>query len=288
MSVPTTLPLGMGHRGGREQATVSVRSRTPLISIEDVSLHYRSPNGRIVEALRNVTLDIPPRSIVSVVGPSGCGKTTLLKLVSRVIKPTSGSVRFEGVPIDNAPIAGRLSYVFQKPLLLPWRTALGNVLLPLEVLKGASARAEVDRARAALELTGLRGFEDSYPIQLSGGMQQRVSLARAIVIHPELLLMDEPFSALDEMTRETLQGELLQIWQRAESATLFITHNVDEAVLLSDRVVVMSSRPGRIIGSIDIDLPRPRTIEARQHVRFFELAQTVREILRRSNGGAGP
>jgi NitT/TauT family transport system ATP-binding protein len=267
--------------GGEAEHEPGHGNSTPVIEMIGVSLEYRPLRGLAVQALRDVTFAVPPRSVVSVVGPSGCGKTTLLKLASRVLKPTSGSINIDGIPLSDINLAGRLSYVFQKPLLLPWRTALDNVLLPLEVLKGKLGGAERVRARKALELTGLQGFEGSYPVQLSGGMQQRVSLARALVIEPELLLMDEPFSALDEITREELQAELLRIWERAKSATLFITHNVEEAVLLSDSVVVMSSRPGQIVSTIKIDLPRPRTIDARRDVRHFELVEKVREALRR-------
>lgn len=260
-------------------------SAAPVISINGVSLEYRPARGPALLALQDITFDVPQRSVVSVVGSSGCGKTTLLKLASRVLKPTTGSISIDGVPLSEVNLSGRLSYVFQKPLLLPWRTALGNVLLPLEILKGRFGDEERLRARKALELTGLQGFEDSYPVQLSGGMQQRVSLARALVIEPELLLMDEPFSALDEITREGLHSELLRIWERANSATLFITHNVEEAVLLSDRVIVMSSRPGRIVAEIEIDLPRPRSLDDRQHPRHHELVEIVRAALRHPESG---
>lgn len=256
------------------------RDAAPVIAMTDVCLQYRSSRGPAMEALRNISFNVPPHSVVSIVGQSGCGKTTLLKLVSRVLNPTSGSIEFEGAPLRDANLAGRLSYVFQKPLLLPWRSALGNVLMPLEIVEGRIGPEERERARAALHLTGLKGFEDSYPFQLSGGMQQRVSLARALVIDPEVLLMDEPFSALDEITRESLQGELLRIWQTARSAALFVTHNIHEAVLLSDRVIVLSSRPGRIVREIEIDLPRPRTVEARRMPRYAELIDEVRSCLR--------
>lgn len=259
----------------------------PVIEMAGVGLSYRGSSGSKIEALRDISFTVPSQSVVSVVGPSGCGKTTLLKLVSRVFVPTTGSIQFEGAPISSANLAGRLSYVFQKPLLLPWRSALQNVLMPLEITVGSIGCHEVERATAALHLTGLKGFEESYPSQLSGGMQQRVSLARALVLEPEVLLMDEPFSALDEITRESLQGELLQIWQSAKTAALFITHNVEEAVLLSDQVIVLTNRPGQIASMIDIDLPRPRNIEIRRERRYAELTEEVRSALRHDHQGRG-
>lgn len=249
------------------------------IAMENVSLNYLTKAG-LVHALDDVSLDVRPRSFVSVIGPSGCGKTTLLKIVSRILPPSKGRVLLGGVDLQKADLSGTLSHVFQKPLLLPWRTALENVLLPLEVMNGRLSSDDVNKARGTLELTGLGGFADKMPHELSGGMQQRVSLARALVIEPAVLLMDEPFSALDEITREAMQEELLRVWQTTRNAILFITHNIPEAILLSDQIVVMSGQPGSIIRTIDVHLARPRDAAVRSSVEFRKLIDELRELLR--------
>jgi NitT/TauT family transport system ATP-binding protein len=253
----------------------------PHIRIERLSLQYRTKGGS-VSALQDVSIDIPPRSFVSVVGPSGCGKTTLLKVLSGVLKATSGSVSLDNTPIEQTDLSGKIGYVFQRPLLLPWRTALENVLLTTEVARKNVPLAEREaEARQWLALTGLSGFEDRLPHELSGGMQQRVSLCRALALRPTILLMDEPFAALDEITREVMQEELLQLWSATESTVIFITHSISEAVLLSERVIVMTARPGRVDEIIDIPFTRPRDEELRGRPAFAGLVQHIRCKLHR-------
>ena len=204
----------------------------PHIRIEDLSLQYRTKGGT-VSALEGVSIDIAPRSFVSVVGPSGCGKTTLLKVLSGVLKATSGKVYIDNTPIERTDLSGKVGYVFQRPLLLPWRTALENVLLTTEIArKDMPLAARMAEARNWLALTGLSDFEDRLPHELSGGMQQRVSLSRALAFRPPILMMDEPFAALDEITRKSMQEELLRLWSVTESTVIFITHSISEAVLL--------------------------------------------------------
>jgi NitT/TauT family transport system ATP-binding protein len=254
----------------------------PHIAIEDLSLRYRAKEGSVL-ALDGVSIDIPPRSFVSIVGPSGCGKTTLLKVLSGVLKPSAGRILLDGAPLEPAALAGKVGYVFQRPLLLPWRTALDNVALTSEVARKDLGRAErLAEARRWLALTGLAGFEDRLPHELSGGMQQRVSLSRALAFHPPLLMMDEPFAALDEITRETMQGELLRLWRITESTVIFITHSIGEAVLLSERVVVLSARPGRVDTIVDVPFPRPRDEALRGTQAFTNLVETIRQRLRAS------
>lgn len=234
-------------------------------------------------ALKDATLAIQPGEFVSLIGPSGCGKTTLLRLMADLGTPTSGELRIGGKTPAQARLAREYGYVFQAPALMEWRTVLQNVMLPLDVMNRPKATRET-RAREMLDLVGLTGFEGRYPHQLSGGMQQRVSIARALAFDPTLLLMDEPFGALDEITREKLNGELLRLWQETRKTVVFVTHGITEAVFLSTRVVVMTARPGKIEGVVDIDLPYPRTQETRESPRFFELATQVRELLRRGHG----
>ena len=216
----------------------------PHILIEKLTLQYRTKSS-VVAALDAVSMDIPPRSFVSIVGPSSCGKTTLLKVLSGVLRATRGRVFLDGRSIEEANLSGKIGHVFQRPLLLPWRTALGNVLLTTEIArKEMPLEQRIAEARRWLSLTGLAGFEDRLPHELSGGMQQRVSLCRALAFRPPILMMDEPFAALDEITRETMQEELLRLWSVTESTVIFVTHSITEAVLLSERVIVLTARPG--------------------------------------------
>ncbi|HEY2758095.1 MAG TPA: ABC transporter ATP-binding protein [Pseudolabrys sp.] len=257
-------------------------SSVPHIQIEDLSLNYRTKGG-MVSALEGVSIDIAPKSFVSIVGPSGCGKTTLLKVLSGVLKASSGKVLLDNTPIESTDLSGKVGYVFQRPLLLPWRTALENVLLTTEIVrKDEPIARRTAEARKWLALTGLSGFEDRLPHELSGGMQQRVSLSRALAFRPPILMMDEPFAALDEITRETMQEELLRLWSVTDSTVIFITHSISEAVLLSERVIVMTSRPGRIDEIIDIPFPRPRDEDLRGRAEFTELVQYIRHKLHKS------
>ena len=229
-------------------------------------------------ALQGIDLEIAEREFVSLIGPSGCGKSTLLRIVGDLIQPTSGSIVVNGKPARQARIDRDYGIVFQDPVLYDWRTVAKNIALPLEMARWPR-RKRSERVREMLELVELGGFGNHHPWQLSGGMQQRVSIARALSFDPALLLMDEPFGALDEMTRERLNMELLRIWEQSGSTIVFVTHSISEAVFLSTRVVVMSPRPGRISDVISIDLPQPRMAATREEPRFFELVTQVREAL---------
>jgi NitT/TauT family transport system ATP-binding protein len=231
-----------------------------------------------VTALDNIDLDVGKGEFVSLIGPSGCGKSTLLRIVGDIVEPSAGEVTVNGKPARRARLDGDYGIVFQAPVLYDWRTVQKNIALPLEMLGWERGR-RAERVREMVELVDLDGFEHHHPWQLSGGMQQRVSIARAFSFAPALLLMDEPFGALDEMTRERLNMELLRIWAETETTVVFVTHSIAEAVFLSTHVVVMSPRPGRVTAVIDIDLPQPRTFETREQPRFFELVTEVRERL---------
>ncbi|GBD42984.1 Taurine import ATP-binding protein TauB [bacterium HR40] len=250
-----------------------------LVSVRAVSMVYA--DGTV--ALENATLDVGAGEFVSLIGPSGCGKTTLLRLLADLAEPTSGTIAIAGRSPAEARRARAYGYVFQAPTLMDWRTVRGNVLLPLEVMGFPKAERE-ERARRMLALVGLERFADHYPWQLSGGMQQRVSIARALAFDPQLLFMDEPFGALDEITRENLNLELLRLWRETGKTVIFVTHSIPEAVFLSTRIVVMTPRPGKIETVIPVDLPQPRSFETRETRRFFELATEVREALRRGHG----
>jgi ABC-type nitrate/sulfonate/bicarbonate transport system ATPase subunit len=229
--------------------------------------------------LNDVSISVPPQKFVSILGPSGCGKTTLLRIIDGLITPAAGEVRIEGQPV-RGPGRDR-AMVFQDADLLPWRTTLHNVSFGQEV-QGVGKQQRLDNARAAINRVGLAGFENHYPFQLSGGMRQRVGLARALSTGPRLLLMDEPFGALDAQTREEMQGELLRLWEQDRVTVVFITHGVDEAILLSDHVVVLSYRPGSVREVIEIDLPRPRAGEEdlRADPLFAEYRRRINHLLR--------
>ena len=250
----------------------------PMIELRGVGKTFESQAG-VTEALRDVTLAIARGEFVSIIGPSGCGKSTLLRIIGDLVPPSTGEVRVNGKSADRARLDREYGIVFQTPVLYEWRTVIDNVRLPLDLLGGSRAEREA-RPAELLRLVGLDAFRDHYPWQLSGGMQQRVAIARALALAPPLLLMDEPFGALDEMTRERLNLELLQICETTAATTLFVTHSIAEAVFLSSRVVVMSPRPGQISQVVDVDLPRPRTDKTRALPRFFDLVTTVRESLR--------
>ncbi len=247
----------------------------PLIAIEEVSRVFTS-GPRTVTALEKVSFDIQAGNFVSIVGPSGCGKSTLLKIISGLLPASSGKVLVAGQPVEQ-PLEN-VGMVFQAPVLLKWRSVLGNVLLPVEFAKLEIADY-LAKARGLIKLVGLAGFEEMYPHELSGGMQQRASLCRALVTDPQLLLMDEPFGALDALTRDELDIELLRIWEERKKTVLFVTHSIQEAVFLSDHVVVMSARPGRLLDRIAIELPRPRTMEMMSQVKFGDYTLKIRALL---------
>lgn len=244
-----------------------------VVAIKDVTKRFDA-----VTALQSIDLEIEEREFISLIGPSGCGKSTLLRIIGDLIEPTSGTVTVNGKPARQARIDRDYGIVFQDAVLYDWRTVAKNIALPLELARWNRSRRAA-KVKEMLDLVELGGFENHHPWQLSGGMQQRVSIARALSFDPALLLMDEPFGALDEMTRERLNMELLRIWEASGSTIVFVTHSIAEAVFLSTRVVVMSPRPGRISNVISIDLPQPRGAATREEPRFFELVTEVREAL---------
>jgi NitT/TauT family transport system ATP-binding protein len=238
-----------------------------------------------VTALSGIDLTIAAGEFVSLIGPSGCGKSTLLRLIGDLTPPTSGSVEVNGKPAHQARLGREYGMVFQAPVLFEWRTVEDNVKLPLE-LRGMDRSERDARAREMLGLVELGDFARHHPYQLSGGMQQRVAIARALALQPDILLMDEPFGALDEMTRERMNSEVLRIWRQTGTTVVFVTHSIPEAVFLSTRVVVMSARPGRITRVVDVPLPQPRNDETREDPRYFRVVTEVREALR-AGGGLG-
>jgi len=252
----------------------------PLIAVDNVSRVFTS-GAKPVNALERIAFEIHTGEFVSIVGPSGCGKSTLLKILSGLLPPSSGKILISGKSVDR-PLEN-VGMVFQAPVLLKWRAVLGNILLPVEFAK-RNVDSHMEKARSLIKLVGLEGFEEMYPHQLSGGMQQRVSLCRALVTDPQLLLMDEPFGALDAMTRDELDLELLRLWEEKKKTVLFVTHSIQEAVFLSDRVFVMSARPGRLVEVLSIDLTRPRTLEMMSSVPFGEYTLRIRTLLASAMG----
>ena len=237
------------------------------IMLKDIGMTYKSSTNTDVTALTNVTMNIHKGEFVSLLGPSGCGKTTLLRIIADLLTPTVGEITVGGETPRNARLKRKYGIVFQGAVLYDWRTIKNNVMLPLEIMHLPKKDCE-ERADKMLELVGLKDFAKHYPRQLSGGMQQRVGIARALAIQPEILLMDEPFSALDEFTREKLHEALLRIWRKTNKTIVFVTHNIQESVFLSDRVCVLSPHPGRVSALIDIDLPRPRTMDIKNTPEF--------------------
>ena len=255
----------------------------PVVRLSGVDKVFSRSGQPTTVALEGIDLAIRRGEFVSLIGPSGCGKSTLLRVIGDLVAPSKGEVVVNGKPAERARRDRDYGMVFQAPVLFEWRTVEDNVKLPLEIL-GRPARERADRARAMLDLVELGDFAGHYPYQLSGGMQQRVAIARALAFEPAILLMDEPFGALDEMTRERMNSEVLRIWERTGTTIVFVTHSIPEAVFLSSRVVVMSARPGRITDIVTIDLPRPRGEDTRESPRYFELVTAVREGLRAGGG----
>ncbi|KPL55846.1 sulfonate ABC transporter ATP-binding protein [Prosthecomicrobium hirschii] len=254
------------------------KAAAPVVTARGLSLTFQTNDGPVY-ALKDVDLDIAAGEFVSLIGPSGCGKTTLLRVIADLEQATAGTIRVNGLDPDAARRQRQYGYVFQAPGLFPWRTVEKNVMLPLEIF-GLPAAERRARAAKNLELVNLKGFEKKYPWQLSGGMQQRASIARALSFDPALLLMDEPFGALDEIVRDKLNGQLLALWAATGKTVVFVTHSIPEAVFLSTKIVVMSPRPGRIIDVIDCDFPRDRTLDIRETPEFLAVAHRVREGLR--------
>ena len=249
-----------------------------IVDVQQVDKRFEVAGAATV-ALEGIDLRIADREFVSLIGPSGCGKSTLLRLIGDLTAPSAGQVTINGKPARRARLDRDYGMVFQAPVLFDWRTIDENVQLPLEVM-GLSRRERQQRSTEMLSLVELSDFARHHPWQLSGGMQQRAAIARALAFEPKLLLMDEPFGALDEMTRERMNDELLRIWERTGTTVVFVTHSIPEAVFLSSRVVVMSARPGRITHTIEVDLPRPRNEATRETDRYFSLITEVREALR--------
>ena len=253
----------------------TMETTLPKLSIEHLSKSYRK-GSTSVEALRDVSIDIAPGEFVSIVGASGCGKTTLLRMLDGLIAPSSGSILLDQRPIEG-PGYGR-AFVFQQDRLLPWRSVISNVMLGSEI-KGFKSAADRERASRFIVLVGLGGFEKHFPHELSGGMRQRVNLARALTAEPEVLLLDEPFASLDAQTREIMQAELLHVWRETRKTAIFVTHQIDEAVYLSDRVIVLTVRPGRVKEIVAIDLPRPRELAVKRTPAFVEYTSHIWELI---------
>lgn len=254
---------------------MSEKVNAPEISVKNVSMVFLDSKGNPVQALKNVSIDIQKGEFISLLGPSGCGKSTLLRIVSDLLTPTSGEVTVCGKTPRETRLEQKFGIVFQNPVLLDWRTVRKNIRLPLEMMK-VPKEEQASRIEQVLELVGLKEFGNSYPGQLSGGMQQRVGVARALAIQPDILLMDEPFSALDEFTREKLNDDVLSIWRKTNKTVLFVTHNISESVYMSDRICVLSPHPGRLSAIVDVNLPRPRNADMRGTPEFAALVEKVR------------
>jgi NitT/TauT family transport system ATP-binding protein len=278
---PQGIPAYTDHGSRPHPVCAGDRSEDPArpcIVLKGVGLRFQSERQHL-QALSDIDLSVAEGEFVALLGPTGCGKSSLLRLISDLISPTSGQIQIHGGSASAARQATQFGFVFQEPALLPWRTALGNVQLPLEVVSYSPKRRKT-RCAQLLESVGLLKFKDAYPHQLSGGMKQRVAMVRALAWNPPILLMDEPFSALDELTRGQLQDDLLQLWSRERKTVLFVTHNISEAIYLADRVVVMSPHPGRIKTILSPGLPRPRSEDMQETPEFLAWTRVAREALR--------
>jgi NitT/TauT family transport system ATP-binding protein len=260
-------------------------TNSAVVSAQNLGLTFTTNDGPVV-ALTDVNLTINKGEFVSFIGPSGCGKTTFLRTIADLERPTSGTLTINGQTPDNARKDRAYGYVFQAPALYPWRTIEKNIALPLEIM-GYSQGQQAERIKRTMELVNLSGFEKKYPWQLSGGMQQRASIARALAFDADLLLMDEPFGALDEIVRDHLNEQLLKLWDRTGKTICFVTHSIPEAVYLSTKIVVMSPRPGRVTDVIESTLPRERPLEIRETPEFLAIAHRVREGLKAGHGYEG-
>lgn len=249
--------------------------KTPEIQIRDLTKIYITNEGEEIKALTDVNLDIQEGEFISLLGPSGCGKSTMLRMIADLLEPTEGTITINGMTPKETRMQQKFGIVFQSPVLYDWRTVRRNICMPMEIV-GVPRKERTARINKQLELVGLEKFGQKYPFELSGGMQQRVGIARALALDPEILLMDEPFSALDEFTREKLNEDVLKIWRKTNKTIIFVTHNIAESVFLSDRVVVLSPHPGRVSAVVDIDLPRPRTAEMRESSEFYDLVAKIR------------
>ncbi len=249
-----------------------------VIRVENLNLIFETPDAP-VHALSDIDLTVNKGDFVSFIGPSGCGKTTLMRVIADLEQPTGGSITVNDMSPEEARLKRAYGYVFQAPALYPWRTVQKNIMLPLEIM-GLSKAHQQKRTEDNIALVNLEGFEKKFPWQLSGGMQQRVSIARALSVEPDLLLMDEPFGALDEITRDHLNEQLLRLWDRTKKTVIFVTHSIPEAVFLSSKIVVMSPRPGKIIDVIDCNFPTDRKLDIRETPEFLEVAHRVREGLK--------
>ncbi|MCC6177331.1 MAG: ABC transporter ATP-binding protein [Chloroflexi bacterium] len=254
---------------------IDTHQESPKLATRELSKSFVRDEHELL-VLDNINIAVRPGEFVSLVGASGCGKTTLLRIIDGLLPPTAGEVLLNGRPV-RGPATDR-GFVFQSDSLLPWRTVIDNVTFGLEIQRISKKEAQT-RARDLINLVGLKGFEQHYPLEISGGMRQRVNLARALAVDPEILLMDEPFAALDAQTREIMQGELLKIWQQRQKTVMFVTHQIDEAVLLSDRVIVLRARPGRVKEEVTIDLPRPRHLQDKRSPAFVGLVDHIWHLI---------
>ena len=273
-----TLRTAMPMKVESSQPASQLGNRPVAIDMRNLSLTFETADAPVV-ALSKVNLQVKAGEFVSLIGPSGCGKTTLMRVMADLERPTGGEITVNGLSPEQARLARAYGYVFQAPALYPWRSVRRNLMLPLEIM-GVPRDERETRATQYLDMVGLKDFANKFPWQLSGGMQQRVSIARALSFEPKLLLMDEPFGALDEITRDHLNEQLLRLWEHTQKTVIFVTHSIPEAVFLSSRIVVMSPRPGRILEVIDCNLPAKRTLDVRETPEFLDVAHRVRLALR--------